>query len=473
MKTDKEILLRNLFENWAGEKAENVLPLTAHGSNREYYRIIGGKKQAIGAYNPDLAENKAFISFSRHFKKMGLNVPEVYAENLENHVYLVQDLGDITLFDFRNSKNGFTGEVNAVYEHVIDILPEFQIRARKGLDFSICFPRDRFDRQSMQWDLNYFKYYFLKPAAIAFHEQELENDFQSLTDFLLTADQDYFLYRDFQSRNIMIYEGQPYFLDYQGGRKGSLHYDLASLLFDAKADIPPEQRNALLERYIKRAGGIITIDRQKFIAHYYGYVLIRILQALGAYGYRGFYERKTHFLQSVPFAQKNIAWLLDNNKIPVKLPALMDVLQKIADRKFVDLDTQDDGRLTVRIYSFSYKKGLPQDDSGNGGGFVFDCRFLPNPGRYPEYKNLTGSDAEVIKFLEKEPAVHQFMQSTQTIVDNAVDNYLSRRFNHLMVCFGCTGGQHRSVYFADRMAAFLKNKYNINVILKHRERDTA
>ena len=276
------------------------------------------------------------------------------------------------------------------YRKVVAVLPRFQVEAGRDLDYSVCYPCGSFDRQSIAWDLNYFKYYFLRLAAIPFNEQALENDFGKLTDFLLSAPHDYFLYRDFQSRNVMLRNGEPYFVDYQGGRKGALQYDIASLLFDAKADLPPELREQLLEHYLEQLGKFIAVNREEFLRYYYAYVYVRIMQALGAYGFRGFYERKTHFLQSVPFALKNLRWLLHNVKLPIELPTLMGAFQSmLASEKLHGLAAEAQ-KLAVRIFSFSFHQGMPKDESGNGGGFVFDGRSLPNPGREERFKLLTG-----------------------------------------------------------------------------------
>jgi len=316
--------------------------------------------------------------------------------------------------------------------------------------------------------LNYFKYYFLRLAGIPFNEQALEDDFNRLTEFLLSAERDYFLYRDFQSRNVMLRDGQPFFLDYQGGRKGALQYDVASLLFDAKADLPPELRQQLLDHYLETLARFGGPKRDDFMRHYYAYVYIRIMQALGAYGFRGFYERKAHFLQSVPYALKNLRWLLHNVTLPVALPTLLEAFHSmLASEKLQGLASEADN-LVVRIVSFSFHRGLPKDESGNGGGFVFDGRSLPNPGREERFKPLTGRDAAVIDYLNQQPSVHQFLASVMSLVDASVSNYRQRRFKHLMVSFGCTGGQHRSVYLAENLAKHLRDA-GVEIVVEHRE----
>lgn len=469
-------VLKELFEKHFGVAPERVQPLQGQlgGSGRRISRFSAGGQTAIGILYGVRDENVAFLEFSRHFRRRGLPVPEIYGDDLDHGAYLEQDLGDATLFEFLSAhRSGAEIESSVVeaYRKAVAILPRFQVEAGRDLNYRVCYPRDSFDRQSIAWDLNYFKYYFLRLAGIAFNEQALEDDFSSLTDFLLSASRDFFLYRDFQSRNIMLCDGRPFFLDYQGGRKGALQYDIASLLFDAKADLPPALRQELLDAYLDSLANFLPLDRPGFMRYYYAYVYVRILQALGAYGFRGFYERKTHFLQSVPYALRNLRWLLHNVELPVSLPTLTDAFRSmVASEKLHSLGSAPAaGKLSVRVSSFSFHRGLPQDDTGNGGGFVFDGRSLPNPGREERFKQLTGKDALVIEFLEREDSVRQFLSSTIALVDSSVANYQSRGFQNLMVSFGCTGGQHRSVYLAEQLARHLRDTPGVVVILHHRE----
>ncbi len=481
--------LTRLFETHFREKVKSAAPLNADGSYRLLYRIASDQRTAIGVENADRLENIAFIEFSRHFRKCGLPVPEIYAEDLDANIYLEEDLGNDTLFDLlsrqRADQNDFPLAIEKLYEKVVRILPEFQIRAAKNFNYDLCYPRHSFDRQSILWDLNYFKYYFLKLAQIPFNEQKLEDDFEKFTAFLMEADQNFFLYRDFQSRNIMIRDGQPFFIDYQGGRRGALQYDIASLLYDAKANLPFDARDRLLQIYLdavsqfppfvreadppRRKGEISKFDRAEFMRYYYGYVLVRILQAMGAYGFRGFYERKTHFLQSVPFALRNLEHILKNVELPVELPMLTEALHSLVRSTRLRELGSVQLPLTVRIESFSYKNGLPQDETGHGGGFIFDCRALPNPGRLEKYARQTGFDAEVIAFLENSPEVHSFLTRVRDLISQVIENYQQRNFSHLSVAFGCTGGQHRSVYCANALAKFLTEKYGVKVEVAHRE----
>ncbi|MBV9183751.1 MAG: phosphotransferase, partial [Acidobacteria bacterium] len=402
-------ILQQLFEHHFDTPLVESRPLQGQlgGSGRRIVRLIGENARAIGILYQVREENLAFLEFSRHFRGHGLPVPEIYAEDLGQGAYLEQDLGETTLFDFLSKNRAgerIDPEVIEVYRRALSILPRFQVEAGRDLNYKVCYPRSSFDRQSIAWDLNYFKYYFLRLAGIPFNEQMLEQDFARLTKFLLSAPHEYFLYRDFQSRNIMIHEGDLFFLDYQGGRKGALQYDVASLLYDAKADLPPELRSALLEDYLKDLRKFVAIDRSTFVEHYYGYVYVRLMQALGAYGFRGFYERKAHFLQSVPYALKNLRWLLHNVHLPIALPTLMEAFQAmLGSDKLQNLSdsTEPSGaesttgakKLVVRIFSFSFHGGgVPKDETGNGGGFVFDGRSLPNPGREERFKDLTGKD---------------------------------------------------------------------------------
>ncbi|MFZ4741761.1 MAG: RapZ C-terminal domain-containing protein [Bacteroidales bacterium] len=462
-----------LFENWAGEKLKNISILPASGSYRKYYRIYSESKSCLGVYNQDRKENEAFIAFTHHFLSHSLQVPHIYAKNIDESIYLVEDFGDETLF-IRLQKlrsEGFNQEeIISIYQKVIKELPKFQVLSSKNMDFNYCYPRPEFDKQSMLWDLNYFKYYFLKLAQIPFDEQNLEEDFHVFTDFLLETDCNYFLYRDFQSRNIMIHNELPYFIDYQGGRKGALQYDIASLLYDAKADLSNETRLILLEYYLDELQKYITIDKQKFLAYYYGYVIIRILQAMGAYGFRGFYENKPVFLQSIPYAINNLKWILENIKLPIRITTLLNVLLKLPEANRIKKIVNSQ-KLIITINSFSYKKQIPIDTSGNGGGFVFDCRALPNPGRLELFKTLTGKDQLVIDYLEQEASVKLFVDDVFNIINISIDNYIDRGFCNLMINFGCTGGQHRSVYCAEKIAERIKQKYNLNCVLRHIEQD--
>jgi aminoglycoside/choline kinase family phosphotransferase len=480
-------VLKDLFEQYFKAPVESVHSLQGQlsGSGRNVIRLAGGGHTAIAILYGVREENVAFLEFSRHFRRHGLPVPEIYAEDLSHGAYLEEDLGDVTLFDLlSNNRSGdsIAPQVIEAYRKVVAVLPRFQIQAAHDLNYKVCYPRSSFDRQSIAWDLNYFKYYFLRLAGVAFNEQALEDDFAHLTKFLLGAPRDYFMYRDFQSRNVMLREGNPFFVDYQGGRKGALQYDIASLLYDAKADLPPELRQELLHYYLECLTGHVRMEREGFLHYYYAYVFVRIMQALGAYGFRGFYERKAHFLQSVPYALKNVRWLLHNVKLPIALPALMEAftgmlgsekLQNLAYEAEPQQMSEDAagiaGKLVVRIFSFSFHRATPKDESGNGGGFVFDGRSLPNPGREERFKPLTGKDAAVVDYLNQQESVHQFLTSVTSLVDSSVSNYQRRGFKNLMVAFGCTGGQHRSVYLAEELARHLRNKNGVEVVLRHLE----
>ena len=472
MKTKVKKEIEHLFEQHFGEKPAKVTPLPPSGSYRQYCRLSKNGQSVIGAWNTDVKENRAFLSFTRTFRKNNIPVPEVFAVSADNQAYLMEDLGDTTLFGFltqTRAAEGFSEAIIGEYRKVLSHLPRIQIVAGREIDYSVCYPREAFDKQSMMWDLNYFKYYFLKLAKVPFDEQALEDDFQTFSNYLLSAPSGYFLFRDFQSRNVMLKEGGVYFIDYQGGRRGALQYDLASLLYDGKADIPPEIRTLLFQYYLDELRNYMPVNTDAFTSYFNGFVLIRILQAMGAYGFRGFYEKKEHFLKSIPFALRNLENLLPELNLPVQLPELLNVLDQLTRSEALKEIGREQNRLTVSITSFSYKKGIPGDPSGNGGGFVFDCRALNNPGRYQEYKHLTGKDPEVQKFLKQKSEMKLFLKPVKALVDQSVKNYLERGFTSLSVSFGCTGGQHRSVYAAEKLAAHLRNNYNINVVLVHRE----
>ena len=491
--------LIRLYRDTFGEPA-SIARVVADGSQRSYFRLTGPDgRTVIGAFGPDPEENRAFLSFSRSFRSIGLPVPEIHAADEAAGLWLAEDLGDTTLFAALSAAreaepDTFPASIRTVYEGVARLLPRIQVEGARVADFDVAYPRPAFDRQSMHWDLNYFKYHFLKLAHIPFSEQRLEIDFERLADFLLDTDTSLFLYRDFQSRNIMLrvagaeaeasagaFAGagaagagaagvEPWLIDYQGGRRGAPHYDIASLLYDAKAAIPDEVRGYLLEVYLDALAEQVPVERETFRERFRGYVLIRIMQAMGAYGYRGFFERKARFLESVPYAAQNIARLLETG-LPVKLPEVETVLARIAEEwAHREGPVRPLPGLTVHVASFSYRRGYPDDATGHGGGFVFDCRALPNPGRRPEYAFATGRDAPVAAFLEAAPEVEAFWSSVRALVDAQVGVYRSREFTDLTVSFGCTGGQHRSVYLAERLARHLRASYPaVGVRLVHRE----
>jgi len=467
-------ILERLFERHFHAPADEIQPLQGQlgGSGRTIVRLRGGGRTAIGVVHAVREENVAFLEFSRHFRRHGLPVPEIYEEDLKAGAYLEEDLGDETLFQFlMENREGVDVAPRVVdaYRKVVAVLPRFQVEAGRDLNYKVCYPRATFDRQSIGWDLNYFKYYFLRLAGVPFNEQALEDDFGRLTKFLLSAGHDYFMYRDFQSRNIMLRDGQPFFVDYQGGRRGALQYDVASLLYDGKAALPPELRQELLDDYLDGLAAFVKMERADFMKHYYAFVYVRIMQALGAYGFRGFYERKAHFLQSVPYALENLRWLGESVQLPIALPTLLACFRAMQDSPMLQGLAASAKTLTVQIFSFSFHRQMPSDASGNGGGFVFDARSLPNPGREERFRTLTGRDAAVIEYLRQEESVHQFLANAVSLVEASVASYQKRGFNSLMVSFGCTGGQHRSVYLAERLAKHLRGVSGVEVVVRHIE----
>ncbi|MFQ5446437.1 MAG: phosphotransferase [Saprospiraceae bacterium] len=473
--TQIETALSQLFEQWAGERPNLMLPLAPSASPRIYYRLSSKEKSAIGAYNFDRKENVAFLTFSKHFKSKGLPVPEIYAGDLDQNVYLQEDLGATTLYSYLlQAGDYFPDYLVQIYKKVAEKLALLQVKGGEGLDFSVCYPRSAFDKQSMLWDFNTFKYYFLKLAKIPFDEQALEDDIHRFSDYLLGADCSHFMFRDFQARNIMVKSGEPYFIDYQGGRRGALQYDLASLIFQAKANIPPDIRQELLSHYIDVVSELIPVDEEKFTEYFYGYALIRCIQTFGTYGFRGLFERKEYFIKSIPFAIRNAKWILGNASFPVEMLELTKALTAVIESKrFEPFDKikASSSLLTVTIQSFSYRQRIPEDTSGHGGGFVFDCRSIHNPGRYEPYKKLTGRDEAVINFLQQHSNMEDFLNYVFLIVDPAIEDYIDRSFTNLSISFGCTGGQHRSVYAADRLAKHVQEKYGVKVELKHVEQE--
>ena len=473
-------IFRRLFRQKFGKYPASILPLEGDGSARQMFRLVGENLEtAIGVVGPDKEENRAFLSFTESFRSVGLPVPEIYAADEKAGVYLEEDLGETTLFDAVTSARredpgaDFPEAMIPVYRRVVEILPRFQVEGGKVIDYSLAYPRAAFDRQSILWDLNYFKYHFLKLAHVPFNEARLEKDFRRFATFLLAADTRHFLYRDFQSRNVMLRSGgEPCFIDYQGGRRGALQYDIASLLYDPKAAIPERLREELLDHYLDALAKYLPrVDRARFRQHFRGYVLVRIMQAMGAYGYRGFFERKPRFLQSVPQAIRNVERILETGFVPLELPELRAVFERIcASTSLRKSQPKALPGLTVQLGSFSYKHGYPDDGGGHGGGYVFDCRAIHNPGRYAEYTDLCGCDDPVVEFLEQMPEVEEFWGHVSGLVETQVGVYLTRGFTSLSVWFGCTGGQHRSVYFANRLAEHLRRHFPaVNVVVTHRE----
>ena len=477
--------LIELYQQWSGSAPQHVQQLTAGGSNREYYRMTSSEgKSVVGCVGTSRDENHAFIYLAKHFTDCKLPVPTILAVSNDELRYIQTDLGSVSLFDAirggREAGGRYTLKEQELLRRTIRELPRIQMAGADGLDFTNCYPQPAFNSDSVLFDLNYFKYCFLKATEIDFHELKLEADFRLLAKDLTNADDAQgFLYRDFQARNVMLdSEGHPFFIDFQGGRKGPYYYDLASFLWQASAKYPYKVRRELVYEYYNAMKQFAEVPSpHHFVDRLSLFVLFRQLQVLGAYGFRGFFERKLHFIESIPPAMQNIRELLDERNFPY--PYLTDILRqltemprfqqvqttvsradgyKITDKNPYKPHPQDgpatfskydaQGPLVVRVYSFSYTKGIPEDESGNGGGYVFDCRSTHNPGRY-----------EILTFLD----------SVYKLADAHVRRYIQRGFTSLMFCFGCTGGQHRSVYSAQHLAEHIHEKFGIEVRICHRE----
>ena len=455
--------LSQLFSELTGSGPHKVEQLHGSGSNRSYFRIAGcDGKTYIGVEGTSLKEDRAFCELAGHFRKKGINVPEVLARTDDYSAYIQEDLGNLALFDIPDGPD----KEELIFK-TIRMLPKIQFEGAEGLDWSLCFPQKEFDAHMVAFDLNYFKYCFLKPSGIEFDEIALEEDFSRLSAVLLENRSETFMYRDFQARNVMIKDGEPYLIDFQGGRKGPVYYDVASFVWQARAAYLDGLKERLVDAYMESADRYVPIDRAGFKATLRQFVLFRTLQVLGAYGFRGLIEKKEHFIRSIPFAIENLRRMFETGF--TEYPALAVISGQLADR-FCRSERKGDGTLEVKVISFSFKKGVPADDSGNGGGYVFDCRGFDNPGRYEEYRNLTGRDPEVIKFLEGTSGVASFLDHVRGLVDSHIEEFIRRGFTHLEICFGCTGGQHRSVYCAEKTARHIIEKYNVKVRLVHRER---
>ena len=463
-------ILKDLYLSYVGKDADSITELPSSGSNRRYFRL-SGDQTLIGVSGTSPEENQAFLYMARHFREKGLPVPEVYAKSDDARFYLQEDLGNMLLFDAieKGRKSSvFDEEEKRLLHKTIRLLPRVQFVGADGFDFSRCYPQAEFNQRSILWDLNYFKYCFLKATGMDFQENCLEDDFQKMASVLLRNASATFMYRDFQSRNVMIKEGEPWLIDFQGGRKGPVYYDVASFLWQAKARYPEDLRNELLADYMDALRQYMPVDETYFLSQLRHFVLFRTLQVLGAYGFRGYFEKKPHFIQSVPFAMDNLRVLLAKDY--PEYPYLCDILRKLTKLKQFSDDIQK-RMLEVKIVSFAYKKGIPNDPTGNGGGFVFDCRAINNPGKYERYNHFTGLDEPVIRFLEEDGEITRFLEHVYELVDASVKRYLDRGFTNLMVCFGCTGGQHRSVYSAQHLAEHIHRKFGVKVNLIHREQN--
>ena len=463
--------LKDLFESYTGQKAIETEELNSSGSNRRYFRLKGGNISIVGVIGTSRDENNAFIWLSRHFHDKGIRVPKVLAVSDDCMRYIQEDLGDDQLYKLV-SHGRESGEYSS-YEsmllcHVMELLPKIQFKGAQGLDWSVCYPEPAFNGRMVMFDLNYFKYCFLKATGLEFNEVKLQEDFEHLRDDLMEDMGDTFMYRDFQARNVMVKDGEPCFIDFQGGRKGPIYYDVASFVWQARSRYPEKLRKEMVQTYLTALKGYTQVDEDHFHERLRLFVLFRTLQVLGAYGFRGYFEKKPHFLASVPYALSNLRRLLQ--KPFTDYPYLNDLLTKLATMSQFN-NIAEDKRLEVSIYSFAYKKGIPVDNSGNGGGFVFDCRAINNPGKYEHYRQFTGLDPEVVKFLEDDGGITKFLDNVYSMVDNHVKYFISRKFTHLQVCFGCTGGQHRSVYCAEHLANHLSERFDIKITVSHRELD--
>lgn len=464
--------LYGLYKQYAGREPENTVALSGSGSNRRYVRMSVEGNSVMGVIGTDVQENRAFLAIARHFRKKGIPVPEVLAVSEDEMSYIQEDLGDELLSDMvaEAGKAGNLSEDSPVASllcRTMAMLPKIQFEGAEGLDFSICYPQPCFDRRMVLFDLNYFKYCFLKPSGLEFNEVSLQDDFERLADDLLVEESCTFLYRDFNARNVMVRDGEPYFIDFQGGRKGPVYYDVASFIWQARARYPGWLKERMLDSYLDALAGYVDVDRGKFDERLRLFVLFRTLQVLGAYGFRGLVEHKAQFVTSIQPAMEGLRELLSVPFDPY--PYLNEMLMRLSGLPKFNSAASDD-RLEVKVSSFSYKKGIPEDMSGNGGGYVFDCRSIHNPGRYEAYRKLTGRDEPVIRFLEEDGEILGYLDHIYAIVDPHIETYARRGFTSLMVSFGCTGGQHRSVYCAEHLAHHIAQRYpDVRVRLIHRE----
>ena len=461
-----------LFRSWFGRDPEGAEPMTGSGSHRQYFRLTAGDRSAVGVIGTDVEENRAFLTLDRHFAARGIHVPEILAVSDDGMCYLQEDLGTTLLYDLlaHGRENGaYDPQERALLCRTLAALPKIQFEGGAGLDWNVCYPEPAFGERMIRFDLNYFKYCFLKATGLEFNEVRLQDDFDRLCADLLEDTCDTFMYRDFQARNVMVRDDELYFIDFQGGRRGPFYYDVASFVWQARARYPESLREEMIAAYLDALKAYVPdVDEAAFRDRLRLFVLFRTLQVLGTYGFRGYFEKKPHFLASVPYAMDNLRALV---RTPFEAyPYLNGILTKLTTMSQF-YETAEDRRLEVSIWSFAFKKGVPVDKSGNGGGYVFDCRSINNPGKFEYYRQFNGMDAEVIKFLEDDGEVFGFLEHVYALVDPHVRRFMERKFTHLQVCFGCTGGQHRSVYCAEHLAKHLRREFDIRITVTHRELD--
>lgn len=461
------------FTAVSGKVPERIEKIPQSGGDRMYFRLYHQGGTTIATYSENKKETATFLYFTQHFKKAGLPVPEIYGQNADQTIYFQQDFGPYSLLQMLETE-GHTDHIFQLFQKSLSQLARLQVLGDQGLDYEQCITAKVFGKQAILSDLLYFKYYFLDTLQVPYDKQALLDDFDALSNYLTHTHYKFFMFRDFQSRNIYVLNDEVNFIDYQGGMKGAPQYDVASLLWQAKAELSDEWKSKLLDYYMDCLEPLLDqpIDRQTFVSQYNGYVLIRLLQVLGAYGFRGLFERKAHFLASIPLAMRNLRFFVMNKRVGIVTPEFDRLLQILIAPEMIDrfepIQANEDTPLKIQINSFSYRHPLPEDESGNGGGFVFDMRGITNPGRLETYRCQTGKDKPVMDFLEQRTRMTEFLNSVWDIIDIQVEAYLKRDFAHLQINFGCTGGQHRSVYAAEQTARHLRNKYKVKVEVHHR-----
>ena len=469
--------IQQLFQQYSNEAITAIDKLPQAGSERHYFRVHTAGKSFIATYGANIKENDSFIYFSEHFKKKGLATAQILAINAAKDIYLQEDFGDVSLLNKLEEK-GYTTDAYDLYKKSLQQLALLQVKGHEGLDYKKCLTNAAFGKQAIMADLLYFKYYFLDALRQPYDKQKLIDDFEALSNYLSHTEYKYFMFRDFQSRNIMVTpDDSVHFIDYQGGMKGAPQYDVASLLWQAKANLPDDWKQHLLEDYMDAFEKVVEepIDKDIFRSQYNGYVLIRLLQVLGAYGFRGLFERKAHFLTSIPLALQNLKWFVHNQSLGIAVPEFKKVLELcISDeviQEFTPVQATEQTPLQITINSFSYKKGIPADVTDNGGGYVFDMRGILNPGRIEVFKTQSGLDKPVKDFLEQQTDMPLFLNGVFSVIDISVSEYIKRNFSSLMINFGCTGGQHRSVYAAEALARHLRNKFKVKIVLNHNNKE--
>ena len=330
---DEKILVSS-FRKVTGCAPTCITRLRSHASERRIYRLISRDLSIIGIINPSKSENDTFVSFAHHLTRKALPIPHIYLYIPEEHLYLEEDLGDETLFDVLAAERIRTGEsfpayAEELYKQSLEYLTRFQVECSKDFDFSLCHPERQLVPGSFTRDCSSFATNLVAKLLPSFDITRLAADFATLIAYLEVPQSSFLVHRDFQSRNIMIRENNPYFIDFQGGCKGPLQYDVVSLLYQSSTQLSPETRRNLLQHYSSVIKKLITLEASLFDSYYSGFIISRMLEVLGVYGRQGLGTGKEYFTKSIPIALTTLAQELVSPQLALKLPALRSCVERL------------------------------------------------------------------------------------------------------------------------------------------------